>query len=376
MNIHSISYKDKAAEWELEPIAFKRLTLMVGASGAGKTRILKAILDLKRIAQGAPLNGVEWNIKCSTQKGHSYEWEGCFENNGLFQPSFFGHSIDEKGLPDIKYERLLINGELVIDRTEARILFNKAKTVKLSSKKSAISLLKEEEQIKDLYNGFGQILFDDNSPGAIDHANVIGLKPKKYTELEDIRNSDEGIHIKLYLTYVNIRKVFDEIKESFIEIFPYVEDVKIEAVSVGDKKSSIFFQTLSVQIREKGVNNWIDESKISSGMIRILMQIAKLYLCAEGSVILVDEFENSLGVNCIDEITSSIISHRRNLQFIITSHHPYIINNINFNNWKLITRKGGIVKSYDMTDFNFGQSKHKAFTQLLNLDKYVEGVEL
>jgi len=84
--------------------------------------------------------------------------------------------------------------------------------------------------------------------------------------------------------------------------------------------------------------------------------------------------ENSLGINCIEEVTRSIVSHQRNLQFIITSHHPYIINHINFANWKLITRKAGIVKGTDATTFNLGKSKHQAFTQLINLDEYVEGV--
>jgi len=106
-----------------------------------------------------------------------------------------------------------------------------------------------------------------------------------------------------------------------------------------------------------------------------LMHIAELYLCADGTVILIDEFENSLGINCIDEVTRSIVSSRRSLQFIITSHHPYIINNINFKNWKLITRKAGVVKSYDATRFISGESKHQAFTQLINLDEYVEGIE-
>jgi chromosomal replication initiation ATPase DnaA len=49
MNIQSFVYKDNAVEWQLEPITFKPLTLLVGASGVGKTRILQAILNLKKL---------------------------------------------------------------------------------------------------------------------------------------------------------------------------------------------------------------------------------------------------------------------------------------------------------------------------------------
>jgi hypothetical protein len=39
------------------------------------------------------------------------------------------------------------------------------------------------------------------------------------------------------------------------------------------------------------------------------MLISELYLCADGTLILIDEFENSLGINCIEEVTRSIVSH-------------------------------------------------------------------
>lgn len=38
------------------------------------------------------------------------------------------------------------------------------------------------------------------------------------------------------------------------------------------------------------------------------------------------EFENGLGVNCIDVLAEILLSERKDLQFIITSHHPKIIN--------------------------------------------------
>nr|WP_293102352.1 hypothetical protein [Okeania sp. SIO2F4] len=53
--------------------------------------------------------------------------------------------------------------------------------------------------------------------------------------------------------------------------------------------------------------NWILSPHISSGMLKTLMYISELYLSPEGSVILIDEFENSLGVNCLDSVTDLIL---------------------------------------------------------------------
>jgi len=383
MKITSFEYTDYAVEWMLESINFSSLTLLVGASGVGKTRILKAILHLKKIARGASLNGVQWKVKFSID-ADSYEWSGLFENKGFLSESIFDDSDneDEKDRPNIESEKLYINDAFVIDRTRDGIYFNGAKTVKLSQKESVVSLLKEEDQLKAVHYGFSKILFDDSAKEEHGLFKLIfndeeTSKKNKYKDLNSIRNSDETIRSKLYLTYSNAPEQFEEIKNSFIDVFPYVEDLKIERIKNSDERMPRVLREIPfIQIKEVGIHNWIDERKLSSGMSRTLMHIAELYLCTDGTIILIDEFENSLGINCIDEITNSIVTYKRELQFIITSHHPYIINNISLANWKVITRKAGVVKNYNTTQLNLGKSKHEAFTQLINHDKYSDGVEL
>ncbi len=383
MKISSFEYKDYTVNWVLEPIQFKALTLIVGASGVGKTMILKAILDLKRITQGKALKGVAWCIHFTTQDKSAFVWSGEFENKGLSNKSIFGFSPDEdedeKDKPYILYEKLYINDILIIDRNTDGILFNGVKTVKLSNKESVINLLKEEDQIKRVHEEFGKILFDDGTREGHD-VNLFfegKAKLKKYSDIESIRNSSENLHAKLYLAYNNANSEFEQIKKAFMDVFPYIENLKMESLDLNDEEvPSIFKETPFIQIKEQGIANWIDERKISSGMRRTLMRIAELYLCADGTVILIDEFENSLGINCIDEVTNSIVSYKRNLQFVMTSHHPYIINNINSANWKVVTRKAGVVKNFDASALNIGKSKHEAFTQLINLDKYSDGVEV
>ena len=114
---------------------------------------------------------------------------------------------------------------------------------------------------------------------------------------------------------------------------------------------------------------------MSSGMIKTFMQIAHIHLSPRGTVFLIDEFENGFGVNCINDITDILIHQGGEVQFIITSHHPYIINNIPLDNWKIISRKAGIVDNYTANDFNLHESNHEAFTKLINLDVYVDGAD-
>ncbi|MCI5226504.1 MAG: ATP-binding protein [Candidatus Electrothrix sp. AX2] len=382
MRIQTFFFTDKTMGWELQPLSLDQLTLLVGASGVGKTRILRSILDVRRIAKGASINGVSWYIEFLTTGGRKYRWEGAFEDKGFSAENIFGFDDeDEKEKPKIESERVYINDELVIERNTDGIFFNGTKTVKLSKNESAVFLLREEEQIQEACQEFDKVIFDDNTSeiGRIAFDDEVEEKLEKYRSIKTIRDSSEDVKLKLYFTYKNQKEYFEDISQSFTDVFPYVEEIKIESIAQNIKRLKhlpFFLREMPfIQIKEKGIENWIPENRISSGMLRTLMHIAELYLCADSSLILIDEFENSLGINCIDELTSSIVSAERNLQFIITSHHPYIINNIKPRDWKVITRKAGSVISHDASEFNFDKSKHKAFTQLINLDLYSEGVE-
>ena len=163
--------------------------------------------------------------------------------------------------------------------------------------------------------------------------------------------------------------VFEAIKEDFIEVFNQVEDIRLITEEKNNSKIDII-----LQIKEKGTN-WISMNQISLGMFKTLVHIAEMRLLTDGSVILIDEFENSLGINCIDVVTDILTQSDIDLQFIITSHHPYIINRISMDNWKIVTRKSSVVKIRDAKEFNLGKSKHKAFKQLINLEAFRDGVE-
>ncbi|MFM7712862.1 MAG: AAA family ATPase, partial [Microcystis sp.] len=173
------------------------------------------------------------------------------------------------------------------------------------------------------------------------------------------------------------------IKRKFLDIFPQVEDLKIEFLEpfkLGNLLVSLtpifLLEDLPrIQIKEKNSHVWIVEPNISSGMIKSLMFLATIELSPDGSVILIDEFENSLGVNCLDTLTEDLLVNYRDLQFIITSHHPYIINNISPAYWKIVTRKGGVIKVNNAADFHISKTRQKAFIDLINvLEEFPQGI--
>ncbi len=375
MKIKRVSYCDKALKWKFEPIEFSNLALLVGVSGVGKTQTLEGIFNLRKIANGESLRGVSWEIQF-TVDDREYKWEGEF-GRGYQQLSLFGDEDSEDYPLDNKFEiineYLWANEQIIIERKDNIIKFKGEQTPKLSPFKSAIELFNQEEDIAPVQKGFNQIIYSiDQSVNKVSHIPRY-LLLKESLSLEEIQKIDAPTLIKLALVYYRIPQVFQEIKEYFINIFSQVEEIKFDALKNVKKNLVSDVNRVGFFLKEKGVNHFITQDRISSGMFKTLMYISELYLCPEGSVILIDEFENSLGVNCIDIVTDLLLE-QRNLQFIITSHHPYIINKIGMEYWKIVTRKGGVVTVKDAKDFNLGKSRHQAFTQLINLEEYTEGI--
>lgn len=380
MKISQLKYEDLDSGWALDNVSFKNTTLLVGASGVGKTQILEALMRLKDISNGKSFSGVKWELNFEILNKKTVSWTGEFEKKG------FGYFLDEDEKDyeqiGIIHESLSINGKSVITRKFGKIEFNDYKIPKLASHISAINILKQEDIIDPIFRALQNIIFTDHSDSNR-RENIVNTELleaekllKKYNTIEKIRESELKLNTKLFLCFHNAKKVATQIKNRFLEVFPFVIDIRYEPLQ-NELKAPAFVRALPfIQLKEANVDNWIPQFKLSSGMIRTLKHISAIYLCSEGTVLLIDEFENSLGVNCIDELTSEIFSgEKRNLQFIITSHHPYILNRIEPSNWKLVTRYGSNVKARDAANYvDFSKSKQTAFIQLTQLDEFNTGI--
>ncbi|MCP4148874.1 MAG: ATP-binding protein [bacterium] len=407
MKIKEISFKNKKHRWELERTTFSDLTLLVGASGVGKTQILKSIEKLKNISNGYAYNGVEWDFHFTTDTNESFRWTGEFETiKEIEQQEFksekiFGN-VGLKQAPKLLNEKLFLENKLIFERKGSDVQYENKDVPKVSPHISVLNLFTSEDRIKPILEAFQKIRLLDYNKEIYDRLyketinsfskRFIGYTfPQEYleripkeilsstasklvlnktnqsevTSFIDILTFNAPIMTKLVLTELFVRPIFDEIVTDFKEVFPKVEDVGFELI----KKRDVY----ELQIKERE-SDWISQHEISSGMFKTLLHIAAVKLMADGHVVMIDEFENGLGVNCIDTVASELSQPGRNLQYIITSHHPYIINNISMKHWKVVIRKGVKVSTKTAEQLKLGKSKHKAFQQLLNLDEFAEGI--
>ncbi|MFM6061551.1 MAG: AAA family ATPase [Microcystis panniformis] len=390
MKLLRLSYQDLASGLSIDSCEFfPDLNLLVGISGAGKTSILKAISNLKRIANGASVNGVKWDVEFLTNDHVRYHWLGEFEvRKARSLIKIEGDEVnsnDSENRVSIISETLLKDQEVLIERNQEVIEFKNSKTPKLPSYLSCIELFNQEEDVFPVRQEFNKMVFNplkfNISYSTLDKI----LRDYEDTSLSELQSSQLPISDKLLITYKKYPDTFEIIKRKFLDIFPQVEDLKIEFLEpfkLGDIGMLVSLTPIflledlpRIQIKEKNSHVWIVEPNISSGMIKSLMFLATIKLSPDGSVILIDEFENSLGVNCLDTLTEDLLVNYRDLQFIITSHHPYIINNISPAYWKIVTRKGGVIQVHNAADFHISKTRQKAFIDLINvLEEFPQGI--
>ena len=377
MKIISLKYIDHASNWTFGPLTFDMLTLLVGISGVGKSHILTSISRLAGILRGETkgLAGSEWDLSFE-HGGSSFAWRGMFDLNNSCVATPLGFSQDSDKCPAFLYESLEIDGRSVYEmqNNEARLENNAYSG--LSPCLSVFNIFTESPNVKRAREALSRVYF-------IGHSSQSGFfVPTLFAEeLEGYKfNMPEGGALspdsffdasipciqRLAAVYILFRPLFDEIKNEYIEVFPSVTDIRFVAGKGGEH--------YLLGIKEEGTR-WIMQDEMSSGMYKTLLHLSELKLSHSDSVILIDEFENSLGVNCIDVMSDCILQSDKNHQFIMTSHHPYIINSIPMTYWKIVIRKGSAIATKAVSDLNIGKSSHEAFKQLMNSRDYLEGIK-
>jgi predicted ATPase len=372
MKIQSFKFSNNKENWHIEEVKFEDLNLLVGGSGVGKTRILKALDLICDVAQGINrnLDDLEWSINFS-HLGQNYRWE--LKSSSSKKEEIF-LNVNESEQTEIIYEKLVRyddNSETeILLRTISDSKFNNEKLPKLKRTESAIALLSEEDSIIPVGEAFDRFIFNFEIPQGLIFNNreddPAKLQLPNEISISNFKEYFAGTPsvIKAFYLQKFFPDVFNNIKERYIDVFTEVKDVRVSSKRDSDGDFLLFFE-----IQENGLEDWIPQQRISSGMFRTLICLVEITNAPKESVILIDEFENSLGINCMAELTDLILDESTDIQFILTSHHPYIINNIPWKTWQIVSKYGNEVrvrKAPDIPALDTASSLDK-FTQLINL---------
>ena len=393
MAITRFHFLDKFHDWTLKEMSLSSFNLLVGKSGVGKTNVLNALRSVQEAGlSGADrANGCEWMIEIAFGDA-KFLWEAEVSlNTDTKSAQLLNDAADnEKPFLEKSYflkERIVRDGQFeIINRTDENFIFKGHQPLpKLKNTESAISLLAEEEEIAPLNTALRRMIFSRIGMSAYPF-DLLKFKKirERYPSLDALCEARD-VHslVKAYILQEDYPEEFECIKTDYIEIFDTINDIKLGRLSELDPRVSQEAPPtrtedwLVVGLKEEGVNGWITHPRVSSGMNRTLSHLLNMSLAPVGTVIVIDEVENSLGVNCLPEMMARFLRRPRGLQCILTSHHPYIIQNIPPEQWQVVTRKGSVVQVIEAKSIPALQtnSAHDKFMQLINLKEFEEGIQ-
>lgn len=365
MKINKFSFKNKFLGWEVEPIEFGQLNLLVGLSASGKSQILNALWFIRGIALGKAMNSVEWLINFSINE-EIYEWKG------IFGETMFGEDYK------IDYEKIInLNTKQSIERKkDGSLVVNDPVNNEFQNYNSRqagqgilFKLYAEYDFIEKAVQGFKKMVLRDHTLSQADIYSEFYKTRFRYDRaqhgslnISDLQKSGFIIAERLLIAYKNDLAEVQNIKEDFIQIFPEVTDWVIDEI----KNSSYDGGHIEYKIKAGGSRKWVPHWNISSGMLRTFNYLVELNLADSETVFLIDEFENSLGHNCLPRISEDILTQSIDQQFIITSHHPDIINEFPMTLWKVISRHNGRISNANAVDLPFSRTFHEPYLALIN----------
>lgn len=367
MKIKWIEFKNLKTGLEIERIEFHNdTTLLVGLSGVGKSQILDAIEYSLKLAVDKDIRLKPYEVNmCILVDKDEYEWS--YKIDKLNDESI---SIFDKEKYYFSFEKLQCNGKIMFERNESD--FKVVGYSKILTPKRGESLLlqySEDDQFTKLISEINKLYTVDLEPiimGVIGAESFTELKAKvsiimkKIGPKEFSKFSQLPAVIKLYIAKEYYHDIYNKILESVQDLFNEIEDIDV----VEDKE----YEAYVVAIKVYGKT--ILQYDISNGMLKTIYYMVELFTMTGNSIVLIDEFENGLGVNCIDSLTDMLLEERDDLQFIITTHHPKIINRIPVNKWKIIERDKCTVKNINSKEYNIGRSQHDSYFSLINRWEY------
>jgi AAA15 family ATPase/GTPase len=397
MSIARFSFQDRFRGWKLNEVSFSDFNLLVGISGAGKTQILDALRAIRNAAveDSRFVNQCQWEVELAIGEDN-YRWSaetspGWTSHLALLSAARNGNDPSEAEKPRFIKELITKNEEEIAKRLDDAIIFRGNLLPKLKNSESVITLLGNEEVIAPLHRFFNGVFFSgagESSPAAYGAQTEMipwaqGVQwSKQFTDLDSLRLqiTQAPVLLMAYVLQENFPAEFDRLKQDYLEIFPTVLDVKIDrlikmAPAMTANNAAFLMDNLVLGLKEEGVEGWILSGQISRGMLRTMIHLFEIALAPPDAVIVIDEFENSLGTNCLPELTDHLL-RATTAQVVLTSHHPYIINNVPFRYWKLVIRNGSEVTVKDATSIREldAASSLEKFTRLLNLEEYAEAI--
>lgn len=313
MYIKSFEYQDYT--WKLSTIYLNKQNLIVGKNAVGKSKTLKALVDVARFIKGEAVGGMishKCHIVFADTDGEELDYNYVLEDN------------------EITSETMFVNQQLIVSRNSKKAVLRE-ETINPPVNKLIIQTQRDTNR----YPEFETII------NWAEHTRSFS-----FSDLSSFHSFSIPNIFNETIRFDELYEKIDEVKERFIINNMRALDYKIKNISKLDIK-----QYKIVYLNEEGVKMHLYPYAMSNGMIRVFYILTYMTYIAtvEGAkTFLVDDLGEGLDFSRSSKLSKIMFDYceANDIQLIVTSNDNFLMNAIDINKWVLIQRTGNKVTSY------------------------------
>jgi len=302
--------------WTLDTIYLNLLNLIVGENAVGKSKSLKALVEVAKFIKGSFSTDLNIVHKCRIVFQDSNGKELIYSYHG---------SIEE-----ILEESLIFDGDVVISRNQHQ---SKIKKDFVNPPKNKLVIQSQRDTNK--YPEFELVMSWAEHTRGFSFSDLSSSKPYNIPSMF----SDEMDFSELFMK-------LDEGKRKFVKDKMCELGYKVKAIDP-QKIDKFNFVTL----KEEDVSVPLFSSSMSNGMLRVFYIFTYMaYIAdAEGAkTFLVDDLGEGLDYSRSSKLSKIMFNYckENDIQLIVTSNDSFLMNAIDLSNWIILRRKGNKVTTY------------------------------
>lgn len=343
-------------------LLLNNITVLVSPNSYGKSNLLKGIdfgIGFIRAPEKFKRHMMSWkkgiplNKKIASQNFRiEFELETTIDSNlyNLIYGYEFSWARDDETGKKILNEWLKVKTEekgqkynQYIKRTEHEAFYKTSEQGRCNNKILAefdeliINKLKAFDELfyRDLISEINEL--SDHIERHLDASKLYEPDPIIRTDMEalEIESSENIPRVLFHLKEAHPDK-YDLLINSFIQLFPQITDVSVEALTFEYKGKTKIPKDLPIKVSNKlyainvvdsTLNQPIGFESLSDGAKRVfvLMTVALLADLNNNSLIAIEELENSIHPSLLQSCLIVLSQLVENCKIIITSHSPYIV---------------------------------------------------
>ena len=326
-------------DWVMDTIDLQELNLIVGKNASGKSRaLIVPAAFAEMITQYRPVLPGNWEFTFATD-----------DNRKIF------YNVVNNKNTEIK-EKLVVQGKAVLERkdgitrlySETAKVFNK---ISPPDDKLALHVRRDKEE----YPFFEDIV---EWAGHTYTFNFGRIHPKML--LENIITAEDIPEL--------IKELDDSLKNKIVHQFNKLGyDIEKIYAELTGKKEVLY-------IKEKSLENDLEQSQLSQGMFRALSLIVFIYSLINKNMVrtfIVDDLCEGLDYDRATRLGKLLFEElqNRDIQFIASSNDSFLMDVVNIKYWNILTREKNIIKVY-----NYKNSREKfdqfKYSGLSNFDLF------